>query len=81
MTYQIEVQERKIKDFLQIIQSLKNLGVIESYEAIGSLAREGEPLTTEELLHVLENAKREVEEGKVVSGEEVKKRIQSWTKN
>lgn len=81
MVYYIEVQDTNVKDFLQIIQSLKNLGVIEKYDAVENLAREGEPLTTEALLAVLERAKREVEEGKIVSSEEVKKQIESWTKN
>jgi len=79
--YYIEVQDTNRKDFLQIVQSLKNLGVIESYQSVGNLAREGEPITTDELLAVLESAQQEVAEGNIISSEEVKKQIQSWKKN
>lgn len=81
MIYYIEVQDTHARDFIQIIQSLKNLGVIESHKSSGNLAKEGEPLTTEALLNVLENARQEVSEGKVVSSEDVKNRVASWTKN
>jgi len=81
MTYYIEVQETHTQDFLQIIQSLQNLGVVESYKPVGSLAREGAPLSTEALMEVLDNARQEVKESKIISSEEVKKQIDTWTKN
>ncbi|MBK7871128.1 MAG: hypothetical protein IPJ74_10790 [Saprospiraceae bacterium] len=66
---------------MQIIQSLKNLGIIERYESIESLAREGESISSEALMSILEYAQKEAAEGKVLSIEEVKKQIALWTKN
>ena len=73
MTYYINVNPSNLKDFLQIIKSLKNIGVIDSYGSLGELAKEGEPILTEKLLSVLEFSRKEVEAGNVVSSEEVKK--------
>lgn len=46
MVYYIEVQDTNVKDFLQIIQSLKNLGVIKKYDAAGSFGKKN--IITEE---------------------------------
>lgn len=81
MTFYIQVNDANRKDFLQIIQSLKNLGIIERYESIESLAREGEAISSEALMGILEYAQKEAAEGKVLSIEEVKKQIKLWTKN
>lgn len=80
MTYYINIKSSKLKDFLQIIKSLKNLGVIDSFGSVGDLVREGEPISTENLLAVLEHSRRAVSEGNVVSSKEVRKQIEHWTK-
>lgn len=38
MTYYINVKKENIKEFLQIIKSLKSLGVIESFNSIKDLS-------------------------------------------
>lgn len=81
MTYYIQVKDGNRKDFLQIIQSLKNPGIIERYESIESLAREGESISSKALMSILEYAQKEAAEGNVLSIEEVKKQIALWTKN
>jgi len=44
MTYHINVNKANKSEFLQIIQSLKNLSIVESIETNKDLVREGEPL-------------------------------------
>jgi len=79
MTYQINVQKSKVEEFLLIIQSLKQLGVVESVHSSDSLALpSNEIATTEELMHRLNRAEEEVVAGKVLPSEQVKKMIESW---
>lgn len=80
MTYYINVKPSNLKDFLQIVKSLKNLGVIDSFGSVGDFAREGEPISTENLVCILDYARKEVKEGNVLSSEEVKKQVANWTK-
>jgi len=79
MTYYINVKPSNLKDFLQIIKSLKNFGVIDSYGSAGELAREGEPISTEDLITLLEYARQEVKAGNTLTSDEVKKQVESWT--
>jgi len=67
MTYHINVKRTNIKEFLQIINSLKSLGVIESFNSTKDLVREGEPLDETTLLNILENSKEEIKDGKSFS--------------
>ena len=78
MTYYINVKPSNLKDFLQIIKSLRNLGIIDSFGSVGDLAREGEPISTEDLISVFEYSRKEVKEGNVLSSEEVKKQVENW---
>ena len=80
MTYYINVKPSNLKDFLQIVKSLKNLGVIDSFGSVGDLAREGEPVSIEELITVLDYSRKEVKDGNVLSSGEVKKQVEGWTK-
>lgn len=80
MTYYINIKPSNLKDFLQIIKSLKNLGIIDSFGSVGDLEREGEALSTKDLLAVLEHSRKEVAEGNVLSSEEVRKQVEQWTK-
>lgn len=80
MTYYINVNETNISDFIQIIQSLKNLGVIESYDSLDSVVKEGEPLSTNTLESILETSREEIRVGNKLDSSEVKKQIESWKK-
>jgi len=80
MTYYINVKQSNLKDFVQIIKSLKNLGVVDSFGSIGDLAREGSPISTEELLSMLEFSRKEAREGNVLSSDAVKKQTVQWAK-
>jgi GH35 family endo-1,4-beta-xylanase len=80
MTYYINVKPDNLKDFLQIVKSLKNLGVIDSFGSVGELGIEGQPVSTETLISVLEASRKEAKEGNVLSAEEVKKQVARWTR-
>lgn len=80
MTYHINVRKSNIKEFLQIINSLRSLGVIESFQSTKDLVREGEALDEDTLLNILENSKEEIKNGQSFSMDEVKKQIESWKK-
>ncbi len=80
MTYHINVRKTNIKEFLQIIASLKSLGVIESFKSTKDLVREGDSLDEETFLNILENSKKEIKDGKSFTMDEVKNQITSWKK-
>ena len=80
MTYYINVSKTNISDFIQIIQSLKNLGVIESYDSLDSVVKEGEPLSTNTLESILETSREEISVGNKLDSSEVKKQIENWKK-
>ncbi len=81
MTYHINVKNTNNKEFLQIINSLRSLGVIESFRSTKDLVEEGEELLTDEnLLEILENSKQEIESGNSFTMEEVKNQMENWRK-
>ena len=80
MTYHINVKKTNIKEFLQIIQSLRSLGVIESFISSRDLVVEGEPIDEQTLLDVLKNSKDEIKSGKHFTMEEIKEQIKNWKK-
>ena len=80
MTYHINVKQSNIKEFLQIIQSLRSLGVIESFNSSRDLIEDGEPIEEQTLLNILHNSKDEIKAGKSLSLDEVKEQIKNWKK-
>ena len=77
MTYYINVQPSNFKDLQQILKSLQNLGIIDSF---GSAADLVQPISTRDLVALLEHTQKEVTSGQVMSHEEVKENIESWKK-
>lgn len=78
MTYQISIKPKQEKVVLKIIQSLQEAGLIESIEVSENLALEGEALSDDELLSVLEMRRKEMHEGKSLTQDEVKSLIKAW---
>ncbi len=79
MTYQINIKKSKTEEFLLIIESLKKLGVVQSFKSTENLAIPSkEPTSTEQLLETLDRAKGEITEGKVVPSDQVHEMIQNW---
>jgi len=56
------------------------LGIVESVETNKDLVREDTPLNEDTLLNILAHSKKEIEEDKSFTMEEVKKQIESWKK-
>lgn len=80
MTYYINVNAKKEQDFLILLQSLKNMGILDSFESSKSLATEGAEIPSKLLLEVLEKSKSEIEEGKSFSVEEALIEVKKWKK-
>ncbi len=81
MTYHIQINESKLQEFLQIIASLKSLGVVDSYESLAKkLVTDSRSLSDEELLGILEKSGQEIQEGKYYTQEQVLEKIQNWKK-
>jgi hypothetical protein len=78
MTYYINVNANKEQDFIILLQTLKNMGVLESFESSKSLAVEGDNVTTEFLLELLEKSKSEIKDGKSFLLEDLRNKIDGW---
>jgi hypothetical protein len=78
VTYQIQISESKQEAFLEIVKSLKNLGVVASYDVFESLVRPGNPLDTEALLNILKESEQQVKNGDVVPSHQVSTFIKQW---
>ena len=78
MTYQIEIEEPKTIEFLQIIQSLQRLGVVRSVRKTASLALPGEPASELDLENLVQESTRQIAEGQSFSGEEMRQLLKTW---
>ena len=81
MTYQINIKKSKTEEFLLIIESLKKLGVVQSFKTTNSLVippKDGSPISTDQLMEVLEEAEKNITESKVMPSEQVHQMIQNW---
>jgi len=79
MTYQINIKKSKTKEFLLIIESLKKLGVVQSFKSTENLVIPSEaPISTYRLLEMLDRAETEITKGKIVPSEDVHQMIQNW---
>ncbi len=79
MVYQINVNQTKNKQFLQMVELMTDLGVIQS------IAPENTPddayetsLSDEELLEMIEASEKDFENGNTYTMEEVRKMAESW---
>ncbi len=72
MTYQIQITPSKQGEFLQIIESLQKLGVIENYHRSESFVVPGEPVALDDLLKTLAESEKQIEEGLSFSTAEAK---------
>lgn len=78
MTYYVNVNANKEQDFIILLQTLKNMGVLDSFESSKSLAVEGDKVTTEFLLELLEKSKSEIKEDKSFLLEDLRNKIDEW---
>jgi hypothetical protein len=78
VTYQIQISDSKHEAFSEIMKSLKNLGVVNSYDVFENLARPGNPLETEELLNILKKSEAQVNEGAVIPSHQAAAFVKQW---
>ena len=80
MTFQIQINNDQSDDFLKIIESLKNLGLVKSIKETGSLSLEGQSLKEADLVNILKEREEEMEEGNFLTQEELVKFMKLWKK-
>jgi len=78
MTYQIQIKSDLNEDFIQIIQSLKNIGLVENFRQADSLSLENSPLSESSLLKVLKEREKEIEDGNFLTQGELIKFLKLW---
>ena len=85
MTILVDVKEDNREDFLQILQSLKNTGVIEFFQrtnqtddSLKSLNTDETPLSEDELIEILARRSEDVKNGNYLPHDEAVKFMQAW---
>jgi len=78
VTYQVQLPEANEEAFLNIIRSLKSLGVIVSFDAVESLAVPGNTVSIENLLQILEDSEKQVAHSEIIPGHQVKDFFALW---
>ena len=66
VTYQIQIPESNRDAFLDILKSLKRLGVVTSFQVSDSWVQPGKPLDEEELLAMLQISEKQATEGLII---------------
>ncbi len=78
MVYQIEVKPDNNADFLQIIQSLKNIGLVTAFERKESHVSEGSPISETELMSLLRERQADMAAGNSMTQDEAIKFLKLW---
>ena len=78
VTYQVQIPESNQAAFINIIESLRSLGVISSFSVSDSLTQPGEAVPIENLLSMLEMAEKQVQHGSVIPADQVIEFMKSW---
>lgn len=77
MTYQIEIEETKTAEFLQIVESLRRLGVVVSVKEIASLVLPGDPVSDVDLTELVRESEAQIGRGESFSASEIKEFMQA----
>lgn len=78
MVYQINVNQTKNKQFLQMVELMTDLGVIQSISPENNTDAYETSLSDEELLEMIEASEKDFENGNTYTMEEVRKIADSW---
>ncbi|MEM0994353.1 MAG: hypothetical protein AAF847_07205 [Bacteroidota bacterium] len=78
MTYQIQVKPNTKDDFVKIIQSLQNVGVVEHFQETKSWALDGRQLSEQELFMELQKREQEIADGQFFTTTELRKFLKVW---
>lgn len=79
VTYQIQIPESNREAFLDILKSLKRLGVVSSFHVSDSFVQPGDPIDEKDLLAMLEISEKQAVAGLVVPGEEALAFVKAWS--
>lgn len=79
--YRISIEESKIQEFLQIMTSLKNSGVVKSALPFSNLGLIGKAVSTQTLLTTLQQSEEEIAKGQGISQENIKDLFATWKKD
>ena len=78
MIYQIDVNQGKNKQFLQMVELMTDLGVIQSISPENATPYNDTSLSDEELLEIIEASEKDFENGNTYTMEEVRQIAESW---
>ncbi len=78
VTYQIQIPESNRDAFLDILKSLKRLGVVSSFQVSSSWVHPGDTLDEGELLSMLAASEIQAEAGLVIPAEEAASFVRAW---
>ena len=78
MVYQIQITPSKQSEFIQIIESLQQLGVITKFRRSDSYVTPGETVNIEELMETLGESERQITEGLSFSPASAKVFLKAW---
>ncbi len=78
MVYQIEISPSKQSEFIQIIESLKKLGVITQFHRSESYVTPGEPVSIDELMNTLKESEQQIKDGLSYSPTSAKEFLKAW---
>ncbi len=71
MEFQININKAYLQEFLRVVNSLKNKGVVSSYEEKNKFVTPGPPLPVEEVLEMLLESDKQIDEGEFFTMEEI----------
>ena len=63
---------------MDILKSLKRLGVVSSFQVSDSVVRPGDPLEEQELLAMLQASEKQAADGLIIPAEEAVSFIKAW---
>lgn len=78
VTYQIQIPESNQDAFMDILKSLKRLGVVSSFQVSDSVVQPGDPLEEQELLAMLQVSEKQAEDGFVIPAKDAVSFIKAW---
>lgn len=78
MTYQVQIKSVHDEDFIQIMQSLKNIGLVENFRQKDTSFLEDAILSKSNLQEVLKEREKEIENGNFLTQEELIKFLKLW---
>lgn len=78
VTYQIQIPDSNKEAFLDILKSLKRLGVVSSFRVSNSIVQPGDPMKEKELLAMLQASEKQAANGLVIPGEGALAFVKAW---